>query len=128
MMFNQPIRAGVLLACATCPARILVLTSAASSSAILCCRQPMHVVPALWCGAVDRASSSPKNHLVAGRLYQDRVSGLRIRCTQSAPGPVAVDGRPLAPLPNDLAHGRHASHAEPGYAAEIRSRLSEPYG
>jgi len=96
MMSDQTIPAGVLLSCVTCTARILVLSRAASASAILCCRQPMRVVPPLWCGAVDRASS-PKN-LVAGRLYEDRVSGLRIRCTQSSPGQVTADGRALTPL------------------------------
>ena len=80
MMSDQPIPAGVLLGCVTCTVRILVLSSAASASAIVCCRQPMHVVPPLWCGAVDRASN-PRN-LVAGRLYQDRVSGFQIRCKQ----------------------------------------------
>ena len=96
MMSDQPIPAGVLLGCVTCTVRILVLSSAASASAIVCCRQPMHVVPPLWCGAVDRASN-PRN-LVAGRLYQDHVSGFQIRCTQSSPGLVTVDGRPLTPL------------------------------
>ena len=104
MMSNQTIPDGVLLGCVTCTARILILSRAASASAILCCRQPMRIVPALWCGAADRAAS-PKN-LVAGQLYEDRVSGLRIRCTRSSPGEVTVDGRALTPLTGLVAERR----------------------
>ena len=86
-------RVGDTLVCPTCAVSGVVRALPSPPSAGPICHGPMKVGRPVPCAEVRLRK--PDDVLIAGRLYEDRVSGFAFWCTRGGPRQVLFDSRPL---------------------------------
>jgi hypothetical protein len=87
------LRVGETLVCPTCAISGVVRALPWPSGASPICHGPMTVGRPVPCGEVRLRK--PDDVMIAGRLYEDQVSGFAFWCTRGGSRQVEFDSRPL---------------------------------
>jgi hypothetical protein len=87
---------GQRLVCRVCSTRVVVLDPGSADQSLQCDGEPFEVARPIACSS-SLGTRHPAARTVAGAIYSDTVTGLRLRCIQSGPGMVTIGGRVLVP-------------------------------
>lgn len=111
---SLPLFAGQRLESRNCSTNVVVLDPGSSIDPPSCGGAPMRPGRVIGCSEPDRPGPEPVQ-TVAGSIYWDQVTGIKLRCTRSGSGPLTLQGRLMVLQP-----GTHWV-ASQGKGAEVKA-------
>jgi hypothetical protein len=81
-----------------CGTNVVVLDPGSATEPPNCGGEPMRPGALITCGEPDRPGPEAIQ-AIAGFVYWDQVSGMKLRCTRSGSGLLSAQGREMVPYP-----------------------------
>jgi hypothetical protein len=91
---RTPPYGGQRLASSVCSTNVVVLDPGSAAELPSCGRSPMRQGVLIPCSAPDRPGPGPVC-TVAGSIYWDEMTGMKVRCTRSGSGLLTLQGREM---------------------------------
>jgi hypothetical protein len=91
---RAPLFAGQRLASSVCSTNVVVLDPGSATGLPSCGGSPMRQGALIPCSAPDRPGPGPVR-TVAGSIYWDEMTGMKVRCTRSGSGLLTLQGREM---------------------------------